>query len=168
MLSGILATEEKDYNTGYSYFYEAIQLYLKLNDSSSALKTLLYMMLCKIMGNHYDEVIAILHTAYGVKLKGNETEAMKKIAQANMDKSLIDFNRCLVNYRSVIDGDLLIKRKMHGLYETLVEENIMKIVGSFSRVEITHVAELLGLSEQEILAKLSEMILDKKLNATLD
>ena len=52
LLSGILAAEDRDYNTGYSYFYEAMQMFMKLNDNVSSLKTLLYMMLCKIMSNH--------------------------------------------------------------------------------------------------------------------
>ena len=59
MQSGILHGEEKDFKTGYSYFYEAFEGYDSINHpfAHDALK---YMLLCKIMLSSPDEVQALL------------------------------------------------------------------------------------------------------------
>ncbi|MCO5614287.1 hypothetical protein L7F22_068565 [Adiantum nelumboides] len=48
--SGILHTEEKDYKTAFSYFFEAFEAFSALDDSR-AIYSLNYMLLCKIMTN---------------------------------------------------------------------------------------------------------------------
>lgn len=44
----------------------------------------------------------------------------------------------------------------------------MKIVEPYSKVEIEYIASLVGLDNQTVQNKLSEMILDKKFEGTLD
>jgi 26S proteasome regulatory subunit N6 len=51
-MSGILNAEEKDYKTGFSYFYEAFEGYHSIatvSNDPKALLALKYMLLCKIM-----------------------------------------------------------------------------------------------------------------------
>ena len=48
--TGVLHGEEKDFKTGYSYFYEAFES-LESIDSPKAVLALKYMLLCKIMLN---------------------------------------------------------------------------------------------------------------------
>ncbi|KAG0339597.1 26S proteasome regulatory subunit rpn6, partial [Podila humilis] len=50
MQSGILHAEEKDYKTGFSYFYETLEGYSSLEDPR-AISALKYMLLCKVMLN---------------------------------------------------------------------------------------------------------------------
>jgi hypothetical protein len=50
MQSGVLHSEEKDYKTAYSYFYETFEGYSSQDDSKAVL-ALKYMLLCKIMLN---------------------------------------------------------------------------------------------------------------------
>lgn len=50
MQSGILHSEEKDFKTAYSYFYEAFEGFHGLDDPNAVL-CLKYMLLCKVMTN---------------------------------------------------------------------------------------------------------------------
>merc|ERR1712203_83282 len=70
--------------------------------------------------------------------------------------------------KSHIDLDPIIHHHLDDLNETLLEQNILRILEPFSRVEIAHVAELIELPLQRTQQKLSEMILDRKLAGTLD
>ncbi len=48
MMSGLIAADEKDYLTSYSYFYETFEGYRSLNDSRAGL-AFKYMLFSKIM-----------------------------------------------------------------------------------------------------------------------
>merc|ERR1711979_145838 len=74
----------------------------------------------------------------------------------------------LERHKHELSEDPIIQFHLSDLNETLLEQNILRILEPFSRVEIAHVAELMELPLQRTQAKLSEMILDQKLNGTLD
>lgn len=64
--------------------------------------------------------------------------------------------------------DNVIKRHFTYLYNTLLEDNLKKIIEPYSEVQIDFVASSIGLPMERILQKLSEMILDGNINGTLD
>ena len=151
LLSGYIAAEERDYSTGYSYFYEAYQGLTNLKDPKTKL-VLLYMLMCKILLKANDDVFAILNSKLGVQHQSKHTDALKAIATANKNKSVIEFEHCIGIYKNELQ-DPLIRNHINKLYTQLLEDNVKKIIMPYSRVEIDKVAKLIGLPYDKVLAK---------------
>lgn len=64
--------------------------------------------------------------------------------------------------------DFVINRHFKYLYNTLLEDNLKKIILPYSEVQIDYVARQIDLPVSKVLVKLSEMILDEKIRGTLD
>lgn len=60
MQSGMLHAEDRDFNTSYSYFIEAMEGYNSLDEGEKATAALQYMLLCKIMLNVVSDVNNLL------------------------------------------------------------------------------------------------------------
>jgi len=165
--SGVVSAREKDYRTSFSYFYEAFEAF-NAADNPKAKTAMKYQLLSKIMQNRPQETAAIVSSKSGLKYASAEIDAMAAVAGALEDRALKKFEEVRNQYKKQIDEDPIIAFHLDDLNETLLEQNILRILEPFSRVEIAHVAELIELPLQRTQAKLSEMILDQKLNGTLD
>ncbi|BGP55118.1 hypothetical protein JCM8202_004621 [Rhodotorula sphaerocarpa] len=167
MQSGILHAEDKDYKTAYSYFYEAFEGYSG-QDDARAVPALKYMLLCKIMLNLAEDVASIVSGKAAQRYAGPEVDAMKAVAKAHEERSLQEFERELRDRKKELSDDPIIRNHLAALYDTLLEQNLMRIIEPFSRVEIAHVAELVKQPVRDVEVKLSQMILDKVFNGILD
>lgn len=167
MQGGILNADEKDFRTAYSYFFEAFESFANLQDSRAEI-CLKYMLLSKIMHGHGDEVPTLLNQKKTMQFLTEEIEAMRAIAKAYKARSLHEFDAVLKQYSDQIVNDKLVQRHLKDLQANLLEQNLVRLIEPFSRVEIAHVAKLIDLPLRDVEAKLSQMILDKKFRGILD
>ncbi|PWN53856.1 putative 26S proteasome non-atpase regulatory subunit Rpn6 [Violaceomyces palustris] len=167
MQSGVLHAEDKDYTTGYSYFFETLEGFALQEDPRATL-ALKYMLLCKIMLNLSEDVNAIIGGKYATKYAGKDVEAMKAVAKAHEERSLEGFEEALRTYKDELSNDPIIRNHLSALYDTLLEQNLLRIIEPYSRVEISHVAKEVRQPVREVELKLSQMILDKVFHGILD
>lgn len=165
--SGILNLEDKDYKTAFSYFYEAFEGF-NSQDDDKAIVILKYMLLTKIMLNLIDDVNTILGSKNVLKYQSKDIDAMKSIATAYSNRSLKDFETSLSTYSQELRSDPIIKSNFNVLYDNLLEQNLLKIIESYSCVELSHISQTIGLNLQQVEGKLSQMILDKVFYGVLD
>ena len=194
MQSGQLHSEDRDFTTAFSYFIEALEGYSTQESHTQAISALQYMLLCKIMLNLSSDVTQILTSKIALKYTSPSSsiaaglqkesassgsgsavidpakslEAMKAIASAHADRSLDSYERTLTTYRSVLFADPFIKSHLFRLYDSMLEQNLIKVIEPFSRVEISHIASMVGLDVGQVERKLSQMILDKVVTGVLD
>merc|ERR1712070_1042609 len=168
-LGGMLCAEERDFKTGFSYFYEAFETYTITDGyQADAVMCLKNMILCKIMMGQKDDVAGILNGKSALKYVGIDLDAMRAISQAYNDRSLKAFEQALVDFEKQLKGDVFIKSHLQDLYDKLLEENLVRIIEPYSKVEIDQVAKVIELPLNTIHKKLSQMILDKKFRGILD
>merc|ERR1711899_281976 len=166
--SGILhASEEKDFKTAFSYFFEAFEGFDSVEDPM-AITALKYMLMSKIMLRTPEEVHNIVSGKLALKYSGADIEAMKLVAQASKKRSLADFQSTVGKYSKELKGDKIVARHLDTLYQTMLEQNLCRIIEPYSRVQVKFVAEKIDLPEPEVEKKLSQMILDKKFQGILD
>ncbi|KAG2096668.1 proteasome regulatory particle subunit [Suillus cothurnatus] len=166
--SGVLHAEDEDYTTATSYFYETFEN-MSSQDDPAALNALKYMLLCKVMLNMPEDVTSLLSIKLAVKYAQlREIESMRTIALAHQNRNLSDFEKALRDYKDELSSDPTIRSHLAALYDTLLQQNLLRIVEPYSVVEIDYVAKQVGQGRQDVEAKLSQMILDKVFHGVLD
>ena len=86
---------------------------------------------------------------------------MKAVANAHKNRSLSEFQDSLNNFKEGVStfmcrvdlelmSDPIIRAHFTALYDNLLEQNLLRIVEPFSRVEVAHVASLVGLPVAQI------------------
>ena len=169
MHAGILAAHEKDFNLAYSYFFEAFDVYniKKKKKKNKGLRAFQYMILSKIVGDHLDEVNNVVLSKQGKDYYGKEVEALRSIEEAVKEKSVRLLKENIEKNKEYFK-DPIIRYHISNLHNDLLEKNLIKIIMPYSVVEIDFVAQSIGLNYQDVLNKLRQMILDKKINGILD
>ncbi|THW79683.1 PCI-domain-containing protein [Aureobasidium pullulans] len=168
MQSGMLHAEDGDFNTAYSYFIEALDGYHAQDETEKATAGLMYMLLCKIMLNAGDDVNNLVQSKHALKYGGKGLDAMKHVAKAHTDRSLEEYETALADYRHELASDRFIATHLRRLYDNMLEQNLIKVIEPFSRVEIAHIAKMVGLDVHQVEHKLSQMILDRVIIGVLD
>ena len=79
-----------------------------------------------------------------------DVESMRAIARAHQKRNLADFERALKDYQQELSSDTTIRTHLSALYDTLLEQNLLRIVEPYSLVEIEYVAQQVGQGRQAV------------------
>jgi 26S proteasome regulatory subunit N6 len=102
-------------------------------------------------------VHSILHGKVASKYSGKDIDAMKAVALAHKHRSLKEFEDALKAYDKELNQDPIIKSHLAALYDNLLEQNLVRIIEPYSRVDIAHVASLVNLSVQQVEQKVRRL-----------
>jgi len=69
-----------------------------------------------------------------LKYQSSNLDAMRSIAAAVKDQSLLLFEKAKETYKSELTEDFILKNHIHNLYHTLLEDNLLKILLPYSEV----------------------------------
>jgi 26S proteasome regulatory subunit N6 len=165
--SGILNGDEGDWNTAYSYFFEAFESYAMLG-AAEAPRALKLTLLSKIMLGKPSDVKLLLASKAALKYADDDTAALRKLALSVSKASLTSFEQERSSLPASLADDPVVSRHLQALYGQLVEANIQRVIEPYSRVEVAHIASLVGLPTDVIERRLSQMILENKVSGVLD
>ncbi|KAI6214775.1 putative 26S proteasome regulatory subunit rpn-6.1 [Aphelenchoides besseyi] len=166
--SGILhAADERDFKTAFSYFYEAFEGYDLANNPTEATRALKYMLLCKVMLDVPDEISHIIATKHASKYLGDEITAMLAIGTAAKNRSLKEFHEAFGKYKKELQEDPVVRKHFNALNDSMLEKELCRHIEPYSYVQISHIAETIGLTPDKVEKKLAQMILDRKFYGSL-
>lgn len=80
-----------------------------------------------------------------ITYSGRDIDAMKAVAQASHKRSLADFQQALKEYRKELEEDVIVKAHLGTLYDTMLEQNLCRIIEPYSRVQVSFYFQLLCL-----------------------
>lgn len=163
---GVISTEEGDYKTGSSYFFEAFEGCRVQKDMVRAKKALIYMLLNKVMARKFKELNSIISSKAALEFVCEEVTKMHNISKACAKRDVKELEQIITSFPT--GDDTLLKAKLIELASTMQEENLLKLLEPYSKVQIAHIAQLIDLPVDFVTRKLSHMILDHKLHGILD
>lgn len=168
MAAGTLATLNKDYEKAFSYFYEAFEGF----DSSSdrrATKALVYMALSKVVGGKHAELPGILSSKHTLQYDDAVgIQICKEVAEAAKQKSVKGLDAVAIKHKANITEDSLLEKTLTAFKESLLKENIQRVLCAYSRVQVQHVADETGLPYDMIEKQIVDMILDGDIKGDVD
>ena len=96
---------------------------------------------------HYrpEEVHNIVSGKLALKYTGADIEAMKLVANASKNRSLADFQKTVEKYSKELKEDKIVARHLDTLYQTMLEQNLCRIIEPYSRVQVRRQVDFLFL-----------------------
>lgn len=78
---------------------------------------------------------------------------MRAVARAHQNRNLAEFEKALQDYKLELSSDQTIRSHLAALYDTLLEQNLLRIVEPYTTVQIEYVAEQVGQGKAQVEAK---------------
>lgn len=184
--SGLIHLDEHDYRTASSYFYEAFEGFHNLGDEAKPARLALrYLLLSKIFSGSKEDVDALLRNSHILEYGGSELKTLRAISDAYFRSDTHLFNQILQEEQSRAEAksaaaknldeyspsvlqDEVVHRQLTEMYDALTERHLLKLILPYHRVQIDFLADVLGQDRQEVEHRISQLILDKKINGIVD
>lgn len=61
---------------------------------------------------------------------------MKAVAESSQKRSLADFQQALKDYKKELAEDVIVQAHLATLYDTMLEQNLCRIIEPYSRVQV--------------------------------
>jgi 26S proteasome regulatory subunit N6 len=169
-VAGIIHLAEKDYPIAYSYFFEAFEAFNQAKKLDRSAQVFVYLVLSKIMQNSIEDSENLINGRYGVIYTeyNSYTLLIKDILKAYKMKDLVELSNILKSQQTLIQKDRVLTSQIGYLYDQLLERNILKLIKPYSKVQVEFLSKKLGVDVGDVEKKICEMILDEKLNGSLD
>lgn len=168
--AGMIHMAEKDYAIAYSYFYESFEAFHTQKQTAKASKLFEYLLLAKIMADAGEDATSLLAGRYGIAYGegNNSTLLMRNMLKAYKEKSVVSLKSVFEENKKDIAADKIISSQTELLFDKLLEQNVVKVVTPYSRIDLEYLTKKLGIEASAVEHKIRQMILDGKLNGTLD
>lgn len=69
----------------------------------------------------------------------------------------------LNDFKEQLEGDPIVNRHLSDLFKALLEQNLIRVITPYSKVQIKHLAKMISLDPVTVEREVSQMILDKKI-----
>ena len=109
------------------------------------------------MNGEANDVSALISGKHGIKYSGVGLNALKAISDSYKKRSLEDYEKTLETFKEELENDMMISRHLKDLSERLLEQNLVRIIEPYNRVEIEYVAQQIKLPLVKVEAKMSQM-----------
>lgn len=72
---------------------------------------------------------------------------------AHSNRSLAQFDEALQTYKKQLSDDPIIRNHLASLYDTLLEQNLCRVIEPYSKVEIEYIADSIKLPIRDVESK---------------
>jgi len=165
---GELAAAEKEYNVAHSYFQEAYDGFVVVkNCNKEEALSASCMFLMKLMELKSAEFDQMAKSKTFLELTSTvELSSVLSLGEPIKNKDLKKFLELRAS-NEFLSTNPIMSKHLVDLEELLLGEVIVKVLGAYSRCEISYISESLNLDHDVVHRKLIKLILDGKLNASL-
>merc|ERR1712130_659946 len=123
----------------------------------------------KVVSGKHSEVPGILSGKNTLPYEGaTGIKVCLDVAKAAKEKSVKELAGVVAKFKDFIENDMLIRKSLETFHKKLLKENILRVLKSYSKVQIKHVANQTGLSYELIEKEIVGMILDGEIQGDMD
>merc|ERR1719433_1936542 len=130
---------------------------------------MIYMALSKVVGGKHQELQGILSSKHTMQYDDEPgIKLCQEVAEAAKQKSVKGLATVTKKYEKQVEADSLVKKTLASFHESLLKENIQRVLSAYSRVQVGHVAAETGLPYDMIEKQIVDMILDGEIKGDVD